>query len=391
MNISLALSGGGFRAMVFHLGVLARLSCENRMEDVRNLSSVSGGSLCAGLVFSLNHMHWPGSQAFLQQIEPAARHLLTTTDLQGSLIKRALGNFWSLFGTRADDLATLIREQWGISARVCDLPVEPRWMINATCYETGKNWRFERARMGDYRFGYTNDTDLLLAEAMAASAGFPILIGPLTLKTRGRQWFEYQAHTDDVENLDQAARWDKKAIDPRYPEVHLWDGGAYDNHGLEAFYDYDKGWHHRFGFLIVSDAAGQAGEAAYQKGLPALLRLCTGIMMNQVRSLRTGTILGRLSAQLEDEGVFLQVGNTWKDIIKDAGDAQRAERFSRECLPEQQVRQLAAFATTIRRLSHDEYTALYRHGYEVADATLNTFYPGTFEHIPYSAAQTTVH
>ena len=102
MNISLALSGGGFRAMVFHLGVLGRLSCENRMEEVRNISTVSGGSLCAGLVFSLNDLHWPGSQAYIEKVEPAARRVMTTTNLQGSLIKRALGNFWSLLGTRAD-------------------------------------------------------------------------------------------------------------------------------------------------------------------------------------------------------------------------------------------------------------------------------------------------
>jgi len=32
MQISLALSGGGFRATVFHLGVLERLARENRLE-----------------------------------------------------------------------------------------------------------------------------------------------------------------------------------------------------------------------------------------------------------------------------------------------------------------------------------------------------------------------
>ncbi len=386
MNISLALSGGGFRATVFHLGMLARLSCENRMEEVRNLSSVSGGSLCAGLVFSLNNMHWPGSSVFLQEVEPAARRLITNADLQASLIKRALGNFWSLFGTRAGELAQLIREQWGIDARLCELPVEPRWMINATCYETGKNWRFERSRMGDYRFGYTNDTDLPLADAMAASAGFPVLIGPLTLKTAGRSWFEY-ARRGDVEDLNQAAQWEKKPVEARYAEVHLWDGGVYDNHGLEVFYDYDKGWHERFGFLVVSDAAGQAGETPYQKGLPALMRLCTGIMMNQVRSLRSRAIVGRITSHPDDQGVFLQMGNTWQDIVKDSGNPRQAERFCHDCQSPEQVKQIAAFATTIRKLSEDEYEGLYRHGYEVADLTLHTFYPRHFDHIPYRAAQ----
>jgi NTE family protein len=58
-----------------------------------------------------------------------------------------------LFGTRADELSDLLREHWGVTANLSDLSEAPRWMINATCYETGKNWRFERFRMGDYRFG----------------------------------------------------------------------------------------------------------------------------------------------------------------------------------------------------------------------------------------------
>jgi NTE family protein len=62
-------------------------------------------------------------------------------------------------------------------------------MINATCYETGKNWRFERFRMGDYMFGYSYDTDFPLSSVLAASAGFPGLIGALQLKTSDRHWF----------------------------------------------------------------------------------------------------------------------------------------------------------------------------------------------------------
>ena len=48
MKITLALSGGGFRATVFHLGVLARLAEESKLEEVNYLSTVSGGSLSAG-------------------------------------------------------------------------------------------------------------------------------------------------------------------------------------------------------------------------------------------------------------------------------------------------------------------------------------------------------
>ena len=73
MKIGLTLSGGGFRATVFHLGVLARLAEENRLEDVTLLSTVSGGSLCGALVYAGNQFTWPTSRQFIEQILPKAR------------------------------------------------------------------------------------------------------------------------------------------------------------------------------------------------------------------------------------------------------------------------------------------------------------------------------
>jgi NTE family protein len=388
MKISLALSGGGFRATVFHLGVLARLARQNRLEDVILLSTVSGGSLCAGLVFSLNQLQWPGSQTFLTQVEPQARQLLTTFNLQGSLLSRVFGTFWTVLETRADDLSALMQKYWKISASLKDLPRTPRWMINATCYETGKNWRFERFRMGDYLYGYTNDIDLPLTDAMAASAGFPGLIGALEVKAAGRKWYKYQSKADPalkIADQDEEQRWSRESIEPHFPSAHLWDGGVYDNHGLEGIHDFRTGWSKRFGFLIVSDAAGRGGEEKYRTGIPALMRLSTGIMMNQVRSLRTRAIIERLANHAgDDQGVFLQTGNSCKYIIESARHFDWLPQFCEGALPESEVEKAAAMGTVIRNLTAEEYERLYHHGYEVADATLCAYYPDTFQHIPYS-------
>lgn len=62
MKIGLALSGGGFRARVFHLGVLSRLAEENRLKDVRFLSTVSGGGMCGGLVYAKSDSRCPASR-----------------------------------------------------------------------------------------------------------------------------------------------------------------------------------------------------------------------------------------------------------------------------------------------------------------------------------------
>ncbi len=233
MRIALALSGGGFRATIFHLGVLARLAKEDWLEQVTYLSTVSGGSLCAGLVFGLNHFEWPTSAAYKERVLPGAYEILTKADLKGELIKQVLTHIFEIADTRADDLSKLIQEYWGITIALKDLPAKPRWMINATCYETGKNWRFERFRMGDYLFGYSYDTDLLLSDAMAASAGFPGLIGALALETSPRKWFQYKAGQADTLVIDEEASRLKKTtpVSPAFSPVHLWDGGVDDNQG----------------------------------------------------------------------------------------------------------------------------------------------------------------
>ena len=49
-GVALCLSGGGYRAMVFHLGVLWRLNETKLLSKVKRFSSVSGGSITAGVL-----------------------------------------------------------------------------------------------------------------------------------------------------------------------------------------------------------------------------------------------------------------------------------------------------------------------------------------------------
>ena len=47
-GIAIALSGGGFRAMLFHAGALLRLNELGLLSQAKRISSVSGGSITAG-------------------------------------------------------------------------------------------------------------------------------------------------------------------------------------------------------------------------------------------------------------------------------------------------------------------------------------------------------
>jgi NTE family protein len=384
MKIALALSGGGFRATVFHLGVLSRLAEEKKLEDVNYLSTVSGGSLSAGLVFALSNFTWPSSLAYNQKVLPKARQILTQVDLQGELIKRTLTNIFEITDSRADDLSILLRELWGINYLLKDLPASPRWLINATCYETGKNWRFERFRMGDYQFGYTYDMDFPLRDAIAASAGFPGLIGALKMDTSQQNWFKYKFRGSATDLVVEAEARQRKTnpIPPAFSPVHLWDGGVYDNHGLEGLYDFISGWREDIDFLIVSDAAGRSKPEAYSPGIKAMQRLLTGIMMDQVRSLRARSILERIINH-GDRGGFLQIGNTCKFVLEEAGLGAENLDICHGCLDQNVADQAAWMGTDIAKLDDQTFELLYRHGFEVADYTLYAYNPDHFHYIGY--------
>src|SRR5262249_362245 len=141
LKVALTLSGGGTRAMYFHLGVLRYLAERDLLEKVRYVSTVSGGTLFMGLVFHLNNYKWPTSTQFLEQVRPRLIDLLAGKDLQ----LRALAGLllpwnWRYLPFRANVLATTIANTWGVAAPISRLPDFPVWAINATTIETGHRW-----------------------------------------------------------------------------------------------------------------------------------------------------------------------------------------------------------------------------------------------------------
>lgn len=387
MKIGLALSGGGFRAAVFHLGVLARLSEENRLDEVAYLSTVSGGSLGIGLVHATNEFHWPSSSDFITKVVPKARELLITQDLQLALIwgvvKSILKSPLTLFESRAAGLSELLKTRWGVTASLSQLPDHPRWFVNATCYESGKDWRFEKSCVGDYKFGYTRETNKIpLSDALAASSGFPGLIGALAFDMTRYTW--HDRCDDGVSQPDEPRLASEGRLNAHdFPTVHLWDGGVYDNNGLELFHNFDSPrWERGVEFLIVSDASGKAGAASYRIGVGALLHIITGVMMPQIRSLRARAVVALMRQQAK--GGYLHIGNTCEQVLTGAKvDAEIVARLNAECLAPEVVARTERLQTEIRRLEPEEFTHLFQHGFEVADYTLFAYHPDQFKYIGY--------
>ncbi|SMP48215.1 NTE family protein [Neorhodopirellula lusitana] len=366
MQIALAFSGGGVRATVFHLGVLARLARQNLLGNVKIVSSVSGGSLAAGLVFASGGYRWPGSEEYLREIVPRCQSLLTKRNVQSTYVMKSLLLPWRLASGRASVLGDAMERDWGIRGSLADLPIEPRWIINATCYQTGKNWRFQRDLMGDYQTKYITDPDFRLSQALAASAAVPGLIGPLLLRSRHYRWSEYK--NDD---------W--QSISPKYKRLHLWDGGVYDNLGVESLFKPGEGLRDGTDFLIVCDASralsSEARQSRWRPGyLKASMRL-VDVATDQVRSLRARMLMEYFK-QNPGTGAYLRLGRSTKKAYS------RQPSLGKPELTDREVRFVSQMETTLRRLSHHEFSLLFRHGYEVADATLSTYAKDALDRAP---------
>lgn len=96
--LTLALSGGGIRAAVYQLGILVFLAQQNRLKDVREIVSVSGGSILAAHFLK----HWPDATSRLSDFRKVAAEFLQIcrSDIRNRIFVRWLWSRllpWSYF------------------------------------------------------------------------------------------------------------------------------------------------------------------------------------------------------------------------------------------------------------------------------------------------------
>jgi len=365
-KIGLALSGGGVRAIAFHAGVLQWLAQNKLLEKIGHISSVSGGSLFTGLLFQGSINQWPTSDQYTKDILPFIRSLLTTQSLQSDAVCRLLFNplNWRFIFTRANILAKSIEEGWGISTTLEQLPDYPLWSINGTTAENGRRFRFKGSKIGDYEIGYAEAGKFKLAEAMAVSAAFPGGIGPLSLDATRYRWRKRE---------QWASTKPDEVIKHKYETLHLYDGGVYDNLGLEPLFDTGQqilkdnpdGY---VDFLIVSDAG-----APFSRGMipgpfnPGRLKRVADVALDQARSLRVRSYVNFLKKN-PDAGMYLQIGSNPIVCINKYARICDIEKLTREYnwLSAEEILAAVAYKTTLARMNKSDFDLLTRHGYETA-------------------------
>src|SRR5690242_12501162 len=177
---ALCLSGGGYRAMVFHLGALWRLNELGVLRGIERISSVSGGSITsATLALKWPRLQFSGAGVatnFAQEVVEPVRQLAVHTVDTLSVIEGALGP-----GTISDKVTAAYKKYLFGNATLQDLPDRPRFVINATNVQSMALWRFEKPYMRDWKVGEVKNPTVPLARAVAASSAFPPFLSPVEL------------------------------------------------------------------------------------------------------------------------------------------------------------------------------------------------------------------
>ena len=344
-GIALSLSGGGYRAMLFHVGSLWRLNELGLLPKLACIASVSGGSITAGVL----GLHWnqldfdPNGVARRFEdlvVAPLRKFAAQTIDV-GSV----LGGLINPFSSIADKVANAYREHLFGHKTLQDLPEQPLFFINATNVQSAARWCFSKQTMGDYRVGYADNPDVELAVAVGASSAFPPFLSPVTADLH-KYTFKKGPFSDLCEP-------------PYTTKVILSDGGVYDNLGLEAtFKEYQT--------LLVSDAGAKtAPEPDPKMDWGRHVYRVLDLEDNQVRSLRK-----RILIYCFRKG--WRTGAFW-GIRTNILDYKLPSAMNKEC-PQTLTMLLAEQPTRLKQMVADVQEKLINWGYAATDAGLRTHY-----------------
>ena len=337
-GIALCLSGGGYRAMLFHIGSLWRLYETRLLQGVQRISSVSGGSITAGVLgLKWSRLSFDPARVrddFVAEVVAPVRALgEETIDADAIVLGIALP------GRVSDRIARAYDRHLFHGRTLQDLPDSPRFVINATNIQSGALWRFMKPYMRDYRVGEVKTPTIPLAQAVAASSAFPPVLSPFEMR------LEEEAFTPNSGRDLQRK--------PFTTRVFLTDGGVYDNLGLEtAWKNYQT--------VLVSDGGGklQAQEEPKSDWARHAYRVLE-LVDNQVRSLRKRQLIDSFKAGVR-QGVY------W-GIRTDIADYQLTDPLP---CPLGRTTALAETPTRLKRLDDDVQERLINWGYAVCDAAL---------------------
>lgn len=355
--IGLCLSGGGFRAGLFAMGIMRYLAEAGRLGNVRTVSAVSGGSVTAAVVAD----RWPDLEAagftaaaFDEHVSGPFLEVVTRKNLRNRGVgrwmvarvapkRRRLGS--SLGVTMSKHL---LRAQ-----RVADLPGGVQVVLTSTDLASGRAFRVSQGFSGSWEFGYVKTPPTLsLSLAIAASTAVPFLFPPVHLRTAGL-------------GLKDAP-----------PELSLVDGGVYDNLGLEWFQGWDRGRPDAArpcDFILAVDASGPLRTAARRFGWARSLLRSQSAQYAQTRASRVRWFVDQLIGG-QMEGLLVQIDKE-PALFRPPEGVELVADAAAGALPVGFADALTGVRTDLDRFLPEEAALLMYHGYWSAHVRLRHLRP----------------
>lgn len=347
-GFGLALSGGGYRASLFHLGAARRLHELGVLQKITRLSAVSGGSILSAHLAE-RMLRQPGRSAlafdsFEEEVANPFREFVRK-DIRTPLAIKYVGRPVQRVRGLERALERLT------SRRLKELPAKDQgilFIFLATDYRTGVAWHFEQSRMYSYKNLDPEHPvgESRIAEATAASACFPPLFGPMMLTV------------DDGQ------------------EFFLTDGGVYDNSGMEPIWKSCKR-------VLISDGGGTLESKVPKRPIRRMLRYAN-IASDQVRAQRQRTLIAQLVRAEDDPNG--QRGTLWRigshiDRFKRGADQSfldyvAARKQDWYGYNEQVSKMLTRVRTDLDSFTTAEACILENHGYYMTDVAVRRHLEG---------------
>ena len=347
----LALSGGGFRATLFHLGALWRLNEMAILTELKAISSVSGGSLLAGLLATrwkkLRFKNEIAENFEEEIVGPILKFCGRNVDIRSILV----GIFT---GTRT--LEGFYERHLVGKATLQDLADYPEFIFNAYHLETGRNWTFSKQQMHTWRLGNIERPAVPMSKVLAASSAFPPAFPPVSLKLEPKnvRRSEYSDHFRESGLREKAT---------------LGDGGVYDNLGIHAIRQLES--------ILVSDGSSTLPVATMPRWRFWTNRITRAIdtAVEQTRALRRTHLMEQLTSG-EKKGTLWTLRT----------DPQRYTAESRFNVKGDWPRKLGAIRTRLNAFSEQEQRWLVNWGYLQADLAVRSYFKKEVrmpDHLPF--------
>ncbi len=362
-GIGIALSGGGFRAMLFHAGALARMNELGLLSRAKRIASVSGGSIIAGhLALSWSAVGNADAQGTFANFKSIVVDKILDFSRQKIDIVDALTGL--LPWTSASEQVAQSYDNFLFNKKTLQqIPDSPRFVFCATNLQTGVLWRFSKPYAGDYVIGRLDTPATPVSHAVAASSAFPPVLSPFVLSVP----------PGSFKTWPQGPSLEPGEIDAFRSRVILTDGGVYDNHGVEPIVK-------RYLTNFVSDGGAPfARSPTLETDWISQLRRIMDVTDNQVRALRRRDLIERFIA-----------GNKVADETKLTGEARMGAYWGIDTDPQKVnpanalpcdpdvTHRLARVATRLSDLGDNLSRQIINWGYVVCDRSIRANYSGSF-------------